>query len=167
MRERFSQEDANEILRRAIEIQPAGREVTREQLESLAAEVGVSTEALRAAEERWSVENLARTSQDDEDRHAFRAMRQARKRVVTGFVVHLCIFVWFAFIFSMIALEEDDFIPIALAFLVPWSIAVLVHGSRTFFGSIDDEEMAFRRWQRERRERLDAGRDAPSHRLMR
>lgn len=155
MKDRFTQEEANEILLRAIETQPVGREMTRQQLESLAAEVGISPDALQVAEDRWQADHV----RESDDRQVFQAMQRAHQLAITRFVIHLCLFLFFAFIFFMVSMEEgSEGLFIALAFMVPWFIALWAHGSRTFASSAADQEKAFRKWQQARH--LDDGRDA-------
>jgi hypothetical protein len=71
MRQHFSEEEANAILRKAIDRQPLGDEMTREQLEKTAAELGISSEALRRAEVEW---------QDEEEEKGLRAAFEADRR---------------------------------------------------------------------------------------
>ena len=148
MKERFTQEEANEILMRAVETQPLGREVTREQLESLAAEIGVSLESLRAAEDHLSGEH----TREIEERRIFQALQREHSQAVRRFAAHICVFLFFAFIFTMITLKEDDAAPIALAFMVPWFVWLVLHGMQAFRGGAAGHEKAFRKWQKTRRE---------------
>jgi hypothetical protein len=129
--------------------------MTRQELESLAAEVGIPLDALRVAEDRWRADHV----RESEDRRLFQAMQRAHQHAITRFVVHLGLFLFFAFIFFMVTMEEGpEGLFIALAFMVPWFIALWAHGSRTFASSAADQEKAFRKWQQARR--LDDGSEA-------
>jgi hypothetical protein len=74
MRQHFTEEEANAILRKAVERQPMGDEMSREQLESIAKELGISQEALAVAETEWHEEQhekSLRAAFDAERRAAF------------------------------------------------------------------------------------------------
>jgi hypothetical protein len=74
MRQHFTEEEANAILRKAVERQPMGDEMSRDQLESIAKEVGISPEALAMAETEWREEQheqSLRAAFDAERRAAF------------------------------------------------------------------------------------------------
>jgi len=153
MREQFTQEEANEILLRAIERQPFGRSITREELASIAAEIGVSSDALRAAEERWAVEHL----RENDERRVFREVQHEGFRARIKFVVHLCVFLLIAPLMIAANIEEGP-PPIALAFVIPWLIGLVFHGVHTSQSTGVGHERAFRKWQKARRmnDRLDA-----------
>lgn len=75
MSQRYTQEEVNAILRRAVKRQPLGDEMTREQMQAIAAEVGVSPDALDRAEAEWRQEMSARSLRglfDAERRAEFR-----------------------------------------------------------------------------------------------
>lgn len=56
--QRYSEEDVQEILERAMGVQMKG-DYTRKQLEDMAAELGIDTEALVVAEQSWLAEREA------------------------------------------------------------------------------------------------------------
>jgi len=171
MRDRFTQEEMNEILLRAVEQQPLEREVTRAEMESLAEEIGVSLDALRAAEAGWHADrlreklgaNLSR-QRDPEDLDLFHRWRQEHNRAVMRFAANLSLFMFFAALTFIFSLEEgDDALPFLLV-LFPWSLWLMFKGS-TVFGSGGIMNMkAFRKWQQARRmnDRLDPD-ELPAH----
>ena len=75
----YSQEDVKAILERAVGAQAEGGMFTREHLEEMAAELGVSTMQLEAAEEGWMAERL-----ETDEREAFITHR--RRQAVKGVV---------------------------------------------------------------------------------
>jgi hypothetical protein len=56
MKPHYSEEEANAILHRAIERMPMKGEMTREQLENIAGEIGITPDALRRAEQEQVAE---------------------------------------------------------------------------------------------------------------
>jgi hypothetical protein len=75
MQNHYSEEEASAILRKAVERQPMGDEMSRAQLESIATEMGITPDALASAEAAWRAEreqHALRASFDAERRSAFR-----------------------------------------------------------------------------------------------
>ncbi|MGB0384037.1 MAG: hypothetical protein ACPGWR_04355 [Ardenticatenaceae bacterium] len=96
LRRLYSEEDVRAILERAVGAK--GNTFTREDLEEMAEELGVSPKQLEAAEESWVVERL-----DKDEREAFITYRrqQAIKGVVgvvtSGIIAYLAYFSDFLF----------------------------------------------------------------------
>ena len=68
----YTEQEADAILRKAINRQPLGDEMSREQLQSIASELGIAPQALDAAEAEWREEQRAASL-----RAAFEAERRA------------------------------------------------------------------------------------------
>jgi hypothetical protein len=74
MRQHFTEEEANAILRKAVERQPMGDEMSRDQLQAIASELGITPQALAEAETAWETEQheqSLRAAFDAERRAAF------------------------------------------------------------------------------------------------
>ena len=72
MRQHYTEEEANGILQRAVECQVGSGGMSREQFESVALEIGVTSEALDRAEAEWDVERANHSLRD-----AFEAEKRA------------------------------------------------------------------------------------------
>ena len=87
MRQHYTEEEANEILQRAVERQVGTGGMSRDQLLKLATEIGVSPEALDRAEAEWSVESQERGLQK-----AFNEERRGKWRVDLLTYIATCTF---------------------------------------------------------------------------
>jgi hypothetical protein len=116
----YTDEEANDILQRAIDKMPLEDAMSREQLESIATEIGVSVEALRKAED-----DIARESAGDAERRAFVSSRRR------PFLWHSLAFALVAALLLAFADLSDPGIHFAfnLVFLT-WAAALVVHGFR-------------------------------------
>jgi hypothetical protein len=142
MKPHYTQEEANEILRRAVERAPLKDEMSREQLESVAAEIGVSPEALRKAEDEWIAERS-----DKADRLAFAAGRRLR------FYKHLTAYVMLTLMIAVVSLGNPDPegpVP-AMAFALMWGILVICHALTAFSTHGDNYDSKYTRWRINRR----------------
>lgn len=158
MKPHYTQEEANEILRRAVERAPMKDEMSREQLESVAAEIGVSPEALRKAEDEWIAERA-----DKADRIAFAAGRRL------GFYKH---FAAYALVTLMVAIvsagdhDSDGIVP-AMVLALMWGIGIVFHALSAFSTHGGDYDSKYTQWRIERRAHEIAARELdriPSHR---
>lgn len=143
MREQYSEEEANAILRKAVERQPVGGMMAREQLESIAAELGISPTALAEAEDAWAAER-----EESDLRASFDAERRA------AFWEHMPHFIagnvlLFAFLFVALKLGNT---PVGLALLIAMLVSFLKKGLRGlgayWRGPAREEE--FRTWRARR-----------------
>ncbi len=158
MRDRFTQEEMNEILLRAVEEQPVGRELTREQMESLAAEIGVSPDALRAAEASWHAERLRESvgatlaqKRDPEDLVLFHRWQQEHNRDIMKFAANLSLFTFFAILAFLFAMDEGDAVLPFLPVLFAWFVWLGFKGFTVFGNGGIMNMKAFRKWQQARR----------------
>lgn len=142
MRKHYTEEQANAILRRAIERMPMKDEMSRDQLESIATELGVSPDALQKAEADWEAEEI-----DKADRKAFISHRRR------GFRRHLQIYAMvnlFLFLLALAA-HENDVVALFFTSLVGWGIGLSIHAAFALRTGGEDFEMRFTRWRIQRR----------------
>lgn len=145
MRQHYTEEQANQILRRAVERMPMKDEMSREQLESIAGELGVSPEALKKAEDDWEAEE-----QDKADRKAYIAMRRR------GFRHGLAAFALLNLVLFVAALAsggEDGPVALFITVLLGSGIGLGIHGASALRTTGDDFDVSFARWRIERRAR--------------
>jgi len=119
MKKSFTEEQANAILQRALERLPLKCDMTPEQLQSIAEEMGVAPDVLWKAEEEWEVEEL-----DKADRRVFISERRRR------FYGHLGAYAVISVLFLLVAFlsGENDAVEMAVIWLSCWAVGVLVHG---------------------------------------
>lgn len=145
MRQHFTEEQANAILRRAVERMPMKDEMSRDQLEKIAAEIGVTPESLRKAEEDWEAEELDRV-----DRKAYVASRRR------GFVKHAAVFLivnLFLFFLADASHGEPGFVEIFFSSIIGWGTGLAVHGALALRTRGEDFDSRFTRWRIKRRAR--------------
>lgn len=92
-RKQYSEEAAREILRRAMEEDQQEKDFSREQLQAMADELGISHESLARAEQTWLSEE--RTLPEREDQVAFLRHRQQAFRSHAAMFVIVNIFLFF------------------------------------------------------------------------
>ena len=140
MAEHFTQEEADAILRKAVERDPMGDEMSRDQLASIAHEMGISADALGRAEAAWR-----------EERHeqSLRAAFEAELR--GGFKSHVFRFLvvnMFLFLLNIFATPHEFWFVYPL---LGWGVGLAFQGVHTFRSGPEREE-EFQKWL-ERRER--------------
>ncbi|HEY3415203.1 MAG TPA: 2TM domain-containing protein [Armatimonadota bacterium] len=156
MRQHYTEEQANAILRRAIERMPMKDEMSRAQLESIATELGVSPDALQKAEADWEAEQAQAV-----DRAAFIATRRADfRRTFTVFaVVNVLFFLW------CLAIGREQAISLAIVVMIGSTIGLALRAAFVLRTDGEDFELRFTRWRIERRARelaaQELGRIAP------
>ncbi|HEY3415202.1 MAG TPA: 2TM domain-containing protein [Armatimonadota bacterium] len=150
MKPHYTQEEANEILRRAVERAPMKDEMSREQLEAVAAEIGVSPEALRKAEDDWHAERS-----DKEERLAYASLKRL------GFYKHLAAYVLFTLMIAYVTGAENDpdgMIPTVVIALL-WGIGIVCHGLSAFNTTSAQFDAGYTHWRIGRRARELAARE--------
>jgi hypothetical protein len=116
----YSNEEVQQILRQASMLQ--GRDaISPEQLAELAAEVGISTEVLRQAEQAWLNERQERRQQ---------AQLQAGHRL--GFRLHLIPYIGVSLLLVIINLSTTPRIYWSLYPILGWGVGVAIHGAYVF-----------------------------------
>lgn len=142
MKPHYTQDEANEILRRAVERLPMRDEMSREQLESVAAELGVTPDALRQAEADWHAERS-----DKDDRLAY----ASTKRLT--FYKHFAAYVLFTAMIALVSSSDggaDGFIPTAVIALL-WGIGIVCHALSAFNTTSAHFDSGYAQWRIERR----------------
>lgn len=137
MKQHFTEAEANAILRKAVERQPMGDEMSREQLESIAAEIGISPEALARAEDEWREEQSAlslRREFDAERRGEF------RRRLMSYLAVN-----GFLFLVNVFTAR----FPWVIFSVLGWGLAIFFDAVRTFQNG-PETDRAFQQWLEER-----------------
>lgn len=144
MKPHYSEQEANDILRRAIEQMPVKTEMSREQLVSIASEIGLSAEALQKAEADVAAERT--------DKVERRAYISSRRR---GFLTHLLFFTVVMGIAFVAAVELND--PggrgMFLAWFCAWGIGLMVHGVDVLWTRGEKFQADFSKWRINRRAR--------------
>lgn len=131
MKPHYTDEEANDILRRAIEQTPVKPALSRDQLKGIAAEVGLSPGALIAAEAELSIDAANKV-----ERSAFIASRRR------WFLTHLAlasVTVGFATAAIMASDMRDAWLSVGIPCLVIWGIVLAVHG----FTALQTRGLAF------------------------
>lgn len=154
----YSEEDAQGILKRAVGLQT--KTFTRDQLEEMADELGITTELLELAEEAWFKE-----TKEQEVRQQFISHRQQRSRK------NLAILSALFGITVMMILMAIFFDMIFFAFLSVFFMMILLfvglgeahHAYQAYFQLEGDEfEEQFDKWldkQKERQQRIEVRRE--------
>lgn len=120
MKPLYTDEEANDILRRAIERMPVKEAMSRAQLESIASEVGVSVEGLRKAEADLATEQAGNLEH--------RAFVTSRRR---PFLWHALLFALLGALLLAFADLSDPGIHFAFELVsVTWGAGLAVHGFR-------------------------------------
>jgi hypothetical protein len=112
---RYSRDEVDAILGRAIEQERGGQDLSYDELAAVAAEVGVSRETLERA-----AQAIERERQHDADLARLRA--QARR----GFVSHLIPYLCVSAILVLINVATSHF-PWALIPILAWGIGIFLH----------------------------------------
>jgi hypothetical protein len=142
-RSRYSQEDVQQILQRAIARQPRLGEFTRSQLEEMAAELGISPQELEEAEREWRAWQQLTNQQREFQRYRRRQFYQllGRYAIVNSFLVGLD---WLS----------GGGLSWSLFILMGWGLAVALEGWSTCQTEGERYEKEFRQWQKKRQKQL-------------
>jgi hypothetical protein len=142
-RSRYSQEDVQQILQRAIARQPRLGEFTRSQLEEMAAELGISPQELEEAEREWRAWQQLTNQQREFQRYRQRQFYQllGRYAIVNSFLVGLD---WLS----------GGGLSWSLFILMGWGLAVALKGWSTCQTEGEHYEKEFRQWQKKRQKQL-------------
>ncbi|MGH2542074.1 MAG: 2TM domain-containing protein [Ardenticatenaceae bacterium] len=145
--ERYSEETAREILKRAVDLQVQERDFTREHLQEMAEELGIPPDALARAEASWLAEHEVDEEQRtlEADRLAFEAYRTQGFR--THFAIYTCV-ITFLFLINLITRGDGGgdwwfFYP-----LLGWGLGVAIHAWTVYQTTPDEGE--FLEWRAER-----------------
>lgn len=143
MEERYSEEAARDILKRAMELQSNEKEFTRSQLEEMAQELGISPTALAEAETFWRANRATIEEQKAlaSEKEAFERERQ------TGLKVHLTIYVLVnLFLMSLNLANAADGIWFFWP-LLGWGLGVAGHYWSTLQSEGQLYEQQFAQWR--------------------
>ncbi len=141
--ERYSEEAAREILKRAVDLQGLDRDFSRQQLLEMADELGISPDALAKAEQGWMAEQgtLEERRAEEAERRTF---ERERRR---GYYSHLATYLiinTFLFFINLISSPGEFwfFYP-----LLGWGIGLAFHTWSTFQSDGDEYEEEFIKWR--------------------
>ncbi|MBA3531152.1 MAG: 2TM domain-containing protein [Ardenticatenales bacterium] len=143
-RQMYSEEEARQILDRAMGLQVQGREFSREHLEQMARDLGISTDQLQNAEQNWLAERETST-----DRQAFIAQRRRefRTHLVTYVIVNVFLFVLNIVTFTISRAP----VPWFLFPLLGWGVAIALQAWNVYQTEGDDFDRDFMRWQQKKK----------------
>lgn len=140
MTERYTREEADAILGRAIERDRSNSDLSREQLVAVAREVGVSAESVDKAIEEIVIERKGREE-----------LTQLRRHAWQGFAYHLIPFVGVSTLLIILNLATTSF-PWAMFPIMGWGIGLLSHLMAVAFPNPERLQRRLeRRRERERR----------------
>ncbi|PSB18279.1 hypothetical protein C7B76_08495 [filamentous cyanobacterium CCP2] len=134
MTDLYCSEDAQQILKIAIDRQAEAGELTRSQLFEIAAELNISAADLMAAEQEWLVR-----SNELEERNQFIRLRQSRfhGRLAKYLIVN-------AFLLVLNLVTGGSWI---LYIAIPWGIGVALDAWRTYRVDAAEFDEAFQHWR--------------------
>jgi len=140
---RYSQEDVQQILQRAIARQPRLGEFTRAQLQEMAAELGISPQELDLAEQEWKAWQQLNNQHREFQRYRRRQFYQllGRYAIVNSFLVG---FDWLS----------GGGLSWSLFILMSWGLAVSLRGWNTYQTEGERYEKEFQQWQKKRQKQL-------------
>lgn len=140
MTERYTREEADAILGRAIERDRSNGDLSREQLVAVAREVGVSAESVDKAIEELVSERKGREE-----------LTQLRRQAWQGFIYHLIPFAGVSTLLVLLNLVTTSF-PWAMFPIMGWGIGLLSHLMAVAFPNSERLQRRLeRRRERERR----------------
>ncbi len=136
---RYSQEDVQQILQRAIARQPRLGEFTRSQLQEMAAELGISAQELDLAEREWEAWQQLNNQHQEFQRYRRRQFYHllGRYGIVNAFLLGLD---WLS----------SGRLSWSLYILLGWGLAVALRGWNTYHPEGREYEKEFQRWQKKR-----------------
>ncbi|MEN9202632.1 MAG: 2TM domain-containing protein [Thermostichus sp. DG_1_6_bins_120] len=136
---RYSQEDVQQILQRAIARQPRLGEFSRPQLQEMAAELGISAQELELAEREWQAWQQLNSQQQEFQRYRRRHFYHllGRYGIVNAFLVGL-------------DLLSGGGLSWSLYVLMGWGLGVALKGWNTYHTEGEGYEKEFHKWQQKR-----------------
>ncbi|ABB57705.1 2TM domain-containing protein [Synechococcus elongatus] len=147
MADRYNLEDVQEILQRAIARSTAQDEFSAQQLQEMAAELGISPDELRAAETDWRSLQLQNQEQTDFDQLRWQRWNdQAIRFLIVN--AGLILLNW----------VTTQGLGWSLYILVPWTIGLLLSFWQTWKPAPEVYEKEFQSWRRQRQLRKSLGR---------
>ncbi|MFS8899777.1 2TM domain-containing protein [Synechococcus sp. B60.1] len=140
---RYSQEDVQQILQRAIARQPRLGEFTRAQLQEMAAELGISPQELDLAEQEWKAWQELNNQHREFQRYRRRQFYQllGRYAIVNSFLLGLD---WLS----------GGGLSWSLFILMGWGLTVSLKGWNAYQTEGERYEREFRQWQKKRKKQL-------------
>jgi hypothetical protein len=140
---RYSQEDVQQILQRAIARQPRLGEFTRSQLQEMAAELGISPQELDLAEQEWKAWQELNSQHREFQRYRRRQFYQllGRYGIVNSFLLGL-------------DRLSGGGLSWSLFILMGWGLTVALKGWNAYQTEGERYEKEFRQWQRKRQKDL-------------
>ena len=140
MKQIYRQEEAQEILRRALSQPAPDAGFSHEQLREMAAELGIDPTALDTAAREWRIER-----QEAAERREYIAARRRE------YVSHLLPFLMVGTGLVLTNLATEGSITWSLFPLLGWGIPTLLHGRGALSTRGEAFERAFQKWREERR----------------
>lgn len=139
MTEFYRQEDVQQILQLAIARQVHGEDLSRAQLLEIAAELDISPDNLRAAEQEWLVRR-----KEVQERQIFNTYRQERlqQHLVKYTITNI-------FLILLDFLTTGGF-SWSLYVLLIWGVGLALHAWQTYRTKGDRYEEQFQKWYRRR-----------------
>jgi hypothetical protein len=137
--ERYSEEAAREILKRAVELQGRETDFSRDQLISMADELGISRDSLVVAEQNW-----LREHEQDAELQAFEAQRRQ------GFRSHLAIYALvngFLFLLNLVTSPGQFWFIFPL---LGWGLGLAIHAWAVQQKEGDSYERELLQWRAQR-----------------
>jgi hypothetical protein len=133
----YQQEDIQQILNLAIARQASSGEFSREQLEEIATELGISTQTLREAEQEWLVKQGSQQQRQEFNLYRRRQLQQrgAKFLIFNSFLVGL----------NFISAGVLSW---SLYILLFWGLGLALNTWNTLQMQGEEYEQAFQRWNR-------------------
>ena len=143
----YIQDDAQEILRRAIARQVDTAEVTRAELIEIAQEIGISLADLNWAEQDWTL-----AKQEQQERELYQRYRQKdlRQHGIKFLIVNT--------FFVALNLVTSGGLGWSLYVMWGWGLALTLHVWRTYQTDSPRYEQKFQRWRRSQQLQRSLGR---------
>lgn len=131
----YSQEDVQQILNIAIARDTDKEEFSRTQLLEIAAELGISTATLQAAEQEWQLQKNMLTKRQDFELYRKQKLRKhiARYAIVNTFLVSLNALMGFGFAWSLYV-------------LLFWGLGLALNVWNVYYLKGEEYDRAFRNW---------------------
>lgn len=130
------QEDAQEILQIAMARGQETGELTRQQLEEMAVELGISPQDLQAAEQEWQVRKLELTEKN--------IFNQERRQKLRQDLVKYTIVNCFLILLNLVTTQGIAF---ALTIALLWGLGLSLQAWKTYQTEGESYEKAFAKWR--------------------
>lgn len=140
----YSEEEARQILDRAMGLQLHGREFSQSHLVQMAEDLGITEEQLQAAEESWLADRVS-----DQERHQYIRVRhqEFKKHLMIYAIVNTFIFLLNIVLFIWLRIP----VPFFIFPLLGWGIAVAINAWEAYQTEGDEFERAFLSWRKKQR----------------